>query len=141
MQLAMNRNFNRRQFLRTAAGAAVVAAAGVTTAADKTRAVAIVVDPADAVASSATAGWAAGELVRALAEHGVPARIYGNAAEAPAGHLRIVAAGMSSHAASAALNTEGVRAEAVPEGLALCQGKDGVWACGHDGRAGTMRVA
>ena len=141
MQLAMNRNFNRRQFLRTAAGAAVVAAAGVTTAADKTRAVAIVVDPADAVASSMAARWAAEELERALTRRSIPARIYEKVAQVPSDHLRIVAAGMSSHAASAALNTEGVRAEAVPEGLALCQGKDGVWACGHDGRAGTMRVA
>ena len=134
----MKWNINRRQFLRTAAGAAAGVAAGLPAGAaaeaDSTRGVAIIADPADAVASSATTAWAAGELVRALAEHGVPARIYGNAAEAPAGHLRIVAAGMASTGAAAALNAAGARAEAVPEALALCQRREDVWACGHDAR-------
>ena len=72
----MNGNFNRRRFLQTTAGVAAGAAVGVTASAGPTSGVAIVVDPADAVASSAAARWAAGELERALAERGVSARIY-----------------------------------------------------------------
>jgi hypothetical protein len=134
----MSWNLNRRQFLRTAAGAAAGVAAGLpagaVAAADNTRGVAIIADPADAVASSATVAWAAGELVRALAEHGISSRIYRNTAEAPAGHLRIMAAGMASTGATAALNAAGARSEAVPEALALFQSKEDVWACGHDAR-------
>ena len=133
-------NLNRRQFLRTAAGAAAVAAVGVTGAEGNTRAVAIVVDPADTVASSAAGRWAAEELERALAERGVSARIYENGAQAPASHLKIVAAGMTSPDAAAALNATGVRAETVPEALALCRGKEGLWACGHDARGLTYAL-
>ncbi len=136
----MNENFNRRQFLRTAAGAAAIAATGVAGAADKTRSVAIIVDPADAVASSAAAQWAAGELVAALTERGVSARIYENAAQTPAAQLRIMAAGMTLPGAVAALKIADAHPEAVPEALALCQGRDGVWACGHDARGLTYAL-
>ena len=47
---------------------------------------AIVVDPADAVASSAAARWAAGELERALADRGVPVGVYDDATVGPSGH-------------------------------------------------------
>ena len=130
----MNWNLNRRRFLRATAGAAAGLAAGVAAGADKTRGVAIIVDASDAVASSAPARWAGGELERALGERGVSARTYGSAAQAPAAHLRIVAARMASPGATAALKAAGARAEAVPEALALCQGTEGVWACGHDAR-------
>ena len=83
--------------------------AGAALGADKMRGVAIILEPTDAVASSPAARWAAGELERALAERGVPARIYGNASETPAGHLRIVAAGMASSGAAAALIYTGVK--------------------------------
>ncbi len=122
----MSGNLNRRSFLGVTAGAA--AAPG------NTRGAAIVADPADAVASSAAARWAAGELERALAERGVPARVCANAAQVPAGHLAIFAAGSAAPAAAAALKTAGTRAEPVPEALALFQNREGVWACGHDGR-------
>jgi hypothetical protein len=131
----VNRKLNRRQFLCTAAGAAAsLAAAGSVNAAGKAAGVAIVVDPADTVASSGAARWAAEELKHALTERGVPARIYGNAAQVPASHLRIVAAGMASSGAEAARNAAGVRAEAAPEALALCQAKGSTWACGYDAR-------
>ena len=107
----------------------------------ETRDVAIVVDPADAVASSPPARWAAGELERALTERGVSARIFENAAQAPVHHLRIAAArngftdrrGGESQAA-------GAHADVVPEALALCQGKRGVWACGYDARGLTYAL-
>jgi hypothetical protein len=136
----LNRNLDRRQFLRTAAGAAAVAAAGPTNAAGKAGGAAIVVDPSDAVASSAPARWAAEELERALTERGIPARIYGNAAQVPVSHLRIVAAGMSSPGAAAALKAAGAHADAVPEALAFCRGTEGIWACGHDPRGLTYAL-
>jgi hypothetical protein len=131
----VNRKLNRRQFLCTAAGAAAsLAAASAVNAAGKAAGVAIVVDPVDTVASSGAARWAAEELKDALTERGVPARIYGNAAQAPASHLRVMAAGMASSGAAAALNSAGERVEAVPEALALCQAKGSIWACGYDAR-------
>jgi hypothetical protein len=136
----MNRNLNRRQFLRAAAGAAAGVTAGVSFATDQTRGVAIIVDPADAVASSAPAQWAAGELERALTENGVSARIYAHAALAPTAHLRIVAAGTASPDAAKALNAAGVKAEAVPEALALCRQEETVWACGNDARGLTYAL-
>lgn len=136
----MDGNLSRRQFVQVTAGAVAGVAAGVTPVAGKTRGVAIVNDLADAVASSTAAKWAAGELARTLAEHGISAHVYENAAQAPAGDLRILAAGLASSRAAAALKAAGVHAEAVPEALALCQGKDGVWACGHDPRGLTYAL-
>ncbi len=132
----MLRKLSRRQFVQSSAGAA----AAVAIAAAATRGVAIIVDPADAVASSGAARWAAGELQRSLTERGAAAHVFENAAQAPAADLRIVAAGMAWPGAAAALKTAGARAEAVPEALALCQGKEGVWACGHDARGLTYAL-
>ncbi len=130
----MTHNLNRRQFLRTAAGATVAAAAGVPTLASDKQGVAIIVDPSDALASSAPARWAATELVKALTARGVSAAIYENAAKAPATHLRVFASGMTSPSAIVALKSARVRTSAVPEALALFQTKDAVWACGYDPR-------
>ena len=80
----VNEHINRRQFLQITAGTAAAAAAGATIATADTRSVAVVVDPTDAVASSPAGRWAADELVRALGERGVTARVYARAAEAPA---------------------------------------------------------
>jgi len=136
----MNRNFNRRQFLRTAAGAAAVAATGTPMAMVRAPDVGIVIDPADAVACSMAARWAAAELERALTERGIATRIYENRTQAAAAHLRIISAGSASPGVLATLNAAGVRADVVPEALALCQGKEGVWACGHDARGLTYAL-
>jgi len=136
----MNRHLNRRQFLQAVAGAAAGVTAGVSLAADGARGVAIIVDPADEVASSAPARWAVSELERALTERRVSARIYANAGQVPPEHLRITAAGMASSAAVKALDAAGVRAEAVPEAIAMFQQGDGVWACGHDARGLTYAL-
>ena len=132
----MNGKLDRRRFLQTTA--AVAAAA--TTAKGQSRNVAIVIDPADPVASSAPARWAAGELERALTERGIKVRAYANATQARESSLRIVSAGMASPAASAALKTAGARTEAVPEALALYQTDQAVWACGHDPRGLTYAL-
>ena len=81
----MSGRLNRRQFLQVAAGAAAGTVVTRTTRAADARGVAIVVDPADPVAGSQPARWAAEELVRALTNRGVSARIYARAADAPAG--------------------------------------------------------
>src|ERR1043166_8009257 len=80
---------SRREFLRTSA----LAMGAVPTLARGARGVAIVADPADPVASSIPARWAAEQLQCALTERGVSAAIYQRMAQAPSSHLRIVAAG------------------------------------------------
>ena len=136
----MSARLNRRQFLEVAAGAAAgTVAAGATGAADG-RGVAVVLDPADAVAGSTPGRWAAGELVRVLTDRGVSARIYARAAAAPAADLRVVAGALASRSAAAALGAARVRAAAAPEALALCETREGVWACGHDARGLTYAL-
>ncbi len=136
----MNENVNRRQFLRLAGGAAVGAASGIKVVAGERRSVAILMDPADEVASSVASRWAAGELQRALTERSVTTQVYEAVAQVPSSDLRIVAAGMGSPRAVQALKAAGLRMEAVPEGLALCEGKEGICACGHDSRGLTYAL-
>jgi len=136
----MNENLNRRRFIRVTAGAAAGAASGLTTLAVATRGSAIITDPADPVASSEAAQWAAAELARSLVERGLSARVYRDLAQVPKGDIRIMAAGMASPDAAAALKAAGASVEAVPEALALCQGNEGVWACGHDARGLTYAL-
>jgi hypothetical protein len=132
----MSTNLSRRRFLQAAAGVA----ASATTTWGKARHVAIVADPADAVASSPAARWAAGELQRALTDRGVTAAIYGNAAQAAAADRRVIMSGMASRGAAAAVKAAGLRTDAVPEALALWQHRDDVWACGHDARGLTYAL-
>ena len=136
----MRSNLNRRQFLRTATGAAAVAATGVARALGKTRDIAIVLDPADTLASSTSARWAAEELHRALVERKVSARIFEHSPQAPASHLRIFSAGSTAPEAAAALKAAGVHMATAPDSLALCQNKEGVWACGQDARGLTYAL-
>ena len=95
---------------------------------------AVIVDAADAVASSSVGRWAARELVSALALRGLATAIYPQAKNVPAAHLRVFACGLASPGATAALASAGMHPAAQPEALALCQTRDGVWACGHDAR-------
>ncbi|HEX6462856.1 MAG TPA: hypothetical protein VFZ98_00330 [Vicinamibacterales bacterium] len=136
----MNATVTRRRFLQVTAGAAAGVAAGVPALEGESRGVALVIDPADRVASSAPGRWAAEELQRALTERNVSAGIYAHVAQAPVSQARIVSAGMASPRAAAALASAGAHVDAVPEALALCQGKDGVWACGHDARGLTYAL-
>src|SRR5579859_7487408 len=115
----MKTHLTRRRFLQVTAGAAAGMAAGAPALAGARRGVAIVLDPADPVASSPPARWAAGELQCSLADRGVPAAIYPTAAQAPAAHLRVLAGGMR---------------DGVPEALMLFERDGHVWARGHDAR-------
>jgi len=130
----MTWELNRRQLLQAAAGAAAGVATRTAFAADATREVAIIASSADAVATSPAARWAAKELQSALSERGIAARIYEDAAQAAAANVRVFAAALASPGAAAALKAAEQRADAVPEALAICQGTDGIWACGHDAR-------
>ena len=116
--------YNRRQFLGTTALGAT-ATAGLAGAAP--HAVAIVLDPADPVASAPPCRWAAGELSGALIACGLQPRIVDRISQAADGDLCIVASG----------NRQG-RAPSVPEGLALgsvkVDGRDVVFAAGQDAR-------
>ena len=111
-----------------------------TARASAARGVAIVVDPADPVAGSQPARWAAGELVRALTNRSISARIYARSADAPPADLRVVATALASRGAAAALGGAGVRAEVAPEALVLCETREAVWACGHDPRGLTYAL-
>lgn len=121
----MKTHLSRRRFLQVTAGAAAGVAAGVPAIAGGARGVAIVVDPADAVASSEPARWAADELQCALGERGVTAAVCENAAHAPSGHLRIIAGGMP---------------DGEPEALALFERDGQLWARGHDARGLTYAL-
>ncbi|MEO8483768.1 MAG: hypothetical protein ABI634_16275 [Acidobacteriota bacterium] len=136
----MSGHLNRRQFLQATAGATAGMAAVATVTAQGPRSVAVIVDPADPIAASPPARWAAGELVRALTERGVAARIYSADAEAPASSVRVMSAGMAAPGAAAALRAAGARVDAVPEALTLCQTRQAVWACGHDARGLTYAM-
>ncbi len=136
----MNRNLNRRQFLRTAAGAAAVTAARGTKADGKGRSIAIVFDPDDPVAFSPAARWAAEELKNALAASGVPTGVFSDGAQTPAIGLRIRAAGVTSPKAVSALRAAHVVAENAPEALVLLQRSDEILACGYDARGLTYAL-
>ncbi len=136
----MKRSLNRRQFLRGAAGLAAVAATGTTAARGEWKGVAVQADPADAVASSVPVRWAVKELEQALRERGVSVRVGGKKAQTRASQLQIVAAAMASPEAMAALSAARARVDSVPEALALCQGRDALWACGHDARGLTYAL-
>src|ERR1035437_3875691 len=116
--------FNRRQFVKTAA---LGAAASTALPGAVPRPVAIVIDPADPVASAPPCRWAAAELSDALAFRGVQARIVDRVAQAAPADLCIVASG----------NQQG-RAPSAPEALALgpaeIGGRDVLLAAGHDSR-------
>lgn len=124
---------NRREFLHVTAGAAAAVAVGGDFAAQASG-VAVIVDPSDAVASSAPARWAADELVRVLSARGVAARVYGGARDVPAGHMKIVSAGFASPDAAAALRAAQVIVTRVPEALAVVRSQGSTWACGEDPR-------
>ena len=133
-------SIDRRQFLQVAVGTAAGLQTGCMLTANQSRGVAIIVDPTDSIASSASVEWATNELKQALTERGISARIYANSTEAPVAHLRIMAAGMTSNVASAAIKAVGVQAQAKPESLALFQQRENVWACGHDARGLTYAI-
>lgn len=102
------------------------------------RAVALVVDPADAVATAGPSTWALGELRRALTTAGYAVRQVDRADQAPAGDLCVVAAGATTPVAAAALRQGRVAVGEGPERLALVParmgGRQALLATGTDPR-------
>jgi hypothetical protein len=124
---------NRRRFLRGTGAAIAGAGASVSRSQGGPQSgsrpgVAIVVDPADPVASAAPVQWAAGELQQALADAGVSVSRHQRVAQSGAGEFCIVASGPRA----------GLAMPNVPECVGLAPGReDGrqiVLACGSDVR-------
>jgi hypothetical protein len=111
-------SLNRRRFIQAAGATAALGSAG-----GAARGVAIVLDPADSVAASAPARWAAKEFEDALSARGVAVHACERVAQAQPGDLCVLAAGFQSPVAAAVLKTAGVRAAPGPESLALSPGR------------------
>jgi len=113
---------NRRAFLRqtsllTAAGLASKAFAA------STAAVSLVLDPADATASTAPVAWAVTELEQALHAHGIAVRRHAALAAVPPANVCVVVAGSRSPLARGILAGARVRMPQAPESLAIVPGK------------------
>jgi hypothetical protein len=125
----------RRALLATAAGAALT---GASPARADGHGIALVIDPADPVAGSAPAQWAAGLLHDTLAARGNTVRAVASMAAAQPGELRLVVAGAAQRVAHDVLAAAGAAMPEGAEALALLgtqiDGNDVVLAAGSDPR-------
>src|SRR5215813_2268730 len=112
-------DITRRQFLNTAGSAAAIRVA----ADAATQGVSIAIDPADTVASTAPAQWAAKELEQALSAESVSVHRCERVADAKSGNLCILAAGSNSATAKEVLKRAGVSIAEAPQALGLVPGK------------------
>jgi hypothetical protein len=132
-------DWSRRRFLQTAGSLAAVAGTEINGVAAVKRGVSLVIDPADAVASAPASLWAAKELEDALKAHGIPTLHCQRIAQANAGDLCIVAAGLSSPLTSGILKDANATVASVPEALGVfpgtVAGRKVTLVCGHDSRA------
>ena len=87
---------------------------------DRSRGIAIILNPEDAAHKPAQ--WAATELHTALKSRGVAADIYGDLKEAPLGFDCIVATTVGSSSGQQALDAAGIRLPQVPEAVGLAHG-------------------
>ncbi len=129
----------RRDFLKAGlAGVALARARHGTPRHSEQPAVALVADPADAVAAAGPSRWALEELHQSLADAGVRVHTLDRVEAAGPDELCVVAAGPATPAAAAALSDRGLRAPDAPEGLTLVEGRVSgrrvVLACGADVR-------
>jgi hypothetical protein len=136
MEMTDERSIKRRDFIRRAGAAGGALACGpLAWAGDG---VCLVADPADPVASSAPAAWAAGELAQELAKAGIAVRRCERPEQARSGELAIIAAGAGAPVAAAALRSAGLPAPEQPESLALFEIRSSrgtqLLACGADAR-------
>jgi hypothetical protein len=127
-------SLSRRTVLLGAAGAAIAARA----AQAEPRGIALVIDPADPIATAGPAQWAAGLLRETLSARGNTLRTIASPAAALPGELRLVIAGAAHPAASAVLLAATAPIPDGPEALALAaakiDGADTVLAAGTDPR-------
>ena len=118
----------RRQFIKkTSLAAAAVTGASLwplpISAAENKSAVALVLDPEDAVVRETPLQWAAGELRDALAARGVAAQIYSSMDEVPSSQECILATGRNSRFTNQLLTAAKISLPDVPEALVLARGK------------------
>lgn len=101
--------------------------------------VSMVADPADAIAASAPAQWAAKLLEQSLVEQGITVKRFSTIAEAGAEGLIIFVTGAATATAKQLSDTAGVKIPTVPEALGLVPVKSGgkqiLMAAGFDQRA------
>jgi hypothetical protein len=129
---------HRREFLRRTGLAGGALASGTLAQAQAPEAVSLVVNPADAVASTPAALWAAQELRKALADSGTAVTRRERPEDAPLNEFCVVVAGTQAPLAAAAMKAANVIAPDDPESLVLLTTKiaarQALLVCGSDGR-------
>src|SRR5215831_15176406 len=127
---------HRRWFLKTGLTAGASALLQRATFGAAPRAVTLVVDPSDPIASAAPAARAIGELEGALCDAGVDVRRATRVGDAPTGDRVIVVTRHTAAGAMSAMRGAGVALGDGPERLALVggrvEGRDAVVACATD---------
>ncbi len=137
---------NRRDFLKRTSVAAGIGALGVpvASAAAVQGGVALIIDPGDAVAASAPAGWAVQELRQALAARQIAVETVGSLDQARTAATRIRIAGIASPAAQDLLRRADLTITAASKSLALVPSSDAdgaiLLAAGNDARGLTYAV-
>ncbi|HEY2759622.1 MAG TPA: twin-arginine translocation signal domain-containing protein, partial [Pirellulales bacterium] len=144
-----SRKYSRRQFIQNSTAAVGLAATGAlvvsghsnNAAADdssRSRNVAIIVDPADAIASSPPAKWAIAELIDILKSKNLSVRQYAKIADAKPNEFCIVAAGVKSPSLEKLIGASGMKIPDAPETVALASAgvddRQTLFACGTDPR-------
>lgn len=131
-------NWNRRSFLKSLGTVAAVAGVNSKTFGEAAAGVSIMVDPADELAATKPAHWAADRLAQVLKARGIAVTQVSKPQDAAQGSLCITVAGAKRAATLRMLREAKVSVSDVPEALGLVNvsqaGKRGLLACGHDPR-------
>lgn len=120
---------NRRQFLQqtgrvgSGAVAGMLAGSAESSPGAAPKGVSILLDPADPIAASAPARWAAGQVRAVLEARRVPVRLCERLGEAPPGDVLLFAAGSGTQAVRSILGFSGISTADAPEALVLVSGK------------------
>jgi hypothetical protein len=134
-----SRDWSRRRFLQTAGSLAALAGSEVNGVAAAKRGVSLVIDSADTVASAPASLWAAQELEDALKAHGIPTLRCQRVAQANAGDLCLLVAGLHAASTTGVLKDAKATVAATPEALgvfpATVAGRKVTLVCGYDSRA------
>lgn len=118
-------NASRRHFLKVL-GITTMGLPFASFADIKATGVSIIIDPADAIANSAPAQWAASELETALKAQHISVQRCSTLTKANAGNFCITVAGANSASAKSLLKASGVTIPAKAEALGLVPGKSAV---------------
>lgn len=126
---------SRRAFLQASALALGALGLPARSVGETSEGVALIADPADAVASLPSCKWARTEVVSALQEHGIKTGEYSSLQQSPPGSFCIVASGPACGLATNKWSQAGLAPPNGPESLALFpffeRGQSGIVACGE----------